>query len=91
MKKNKKFIKKIILFGIFIYISFVFVSQELDLSIYRRQYKDYEAQIQKESNIKEELALKKENIESDEYIEQLAREKLNLYMPNEKVYIDIGK
>lgn len=90
MKKNK-FVKKLLLFGALVYVCFVFVSQEADLSIYRKQHKEYEAQIQKELNIKEELALKKENISSDEYIEQLAREQLNLYMPNEKVFIDISK
>lgn len=90
MKKNK-LIKKILLFGVFSYVCFIFVSQESDLSIYRRQRKEYESQIQEELNIKEELAIKKENISSDEYIEQLAREQLNLYMPNEKVFIDISK
>ena len=33
----------------------------------------------------------KENINSDEYIEQIAREKLEMYYPNERVYIDIEK
>ena len=33
----------------------------------------------------------KENINSPEYIEEIAREKLNMYLPNERVYIDIGK
>ena len=28
---------------------------------------------------------------SNEYIEQIAREKLDMYLPNERVYIDIGK
>ena len=33
----------------------------------------------------------KNNINSNEYIEQIAREKLDMYLPNERVYIDIGK
>ena len=47
MKKNK-LIKKIILFGIFSYVCFIFISQESDLVIYRRQRKEYETQIQEE-------------------------------------------
>ena len=32
----------------------------------------------------------KDNIDTPEYIEQLAREKLDMYLPNERVYIDIN-
>ena len=39
----------------------------------------------------EKLNEMKENITSDEYIEQIAREKLGMYYPNERVYIDIEK
>ena len=30
----------------------------------------------------------KDNVNSQEYIEKIAREKLGMYMPNEKVYVD---
>ena len=39
---------------------------------------------------KEELAKKQEDVSSLEFIEQTAREKLDMYYPNEKVYIDNG-
>ena len=39
----------------------------------------------------EKLNETKNNINSNEYIEQIAREKLGMYLPNERVYIDIGK
>jgi len=39
---------------------------------------------------KESLVALKENASSLDYIEKIAREKLNMYKPNEKVYIDIG-
>ena len=38
----------------------------------------------------ETLANKKANINSKEYIEQVAREKLDMYLPNERIYIDKG-
>ena len=31
----------------------------------------------------------KKNINSEKYIEEIAREKLDMYLPNEKVFIDI--
>jgi len=33
----------------------------------------------------------KENVDSTEYIEEMAREKLDMYLPNERVYVDMGK
>ena len=39
---------------------------------------------------KEKLLETKSNINSKEYIAQVAREKLDMYYPNEKVYIDKG-
>ena len=42
-----------------------------------------------EQENKEELLETKNNINSLEYIEKIAREKLNMYLPNEKVYIDV--
>ena len=39
----------------------------------------------------EELVSTKDNVNSKEFIEQMAREKLDMYLPNERVYIDISK
>ena len=48
--------------------------------------------IMKECNkeYKEELANKKEEVNSLEFIEQTARERLDMYLPNERVYVDAG-
>ena len=43
-----------------------------------------------EKETKEELAKKKDDVNSLEFIEQTAREKLDMYYPNEKVYMDQG-
>ena len=37
---------------------------------------------------KKDLEQKKENTQSLEYIEQVAREKLGMYLQNERVYVD---
>lgn len=86
-----KLLKKLIFFGLLVYVCFVFVSQQSDLSTYTKQCKYYEEQITTEYKNKEELLKQKDNAESDEFIEKVAREKLNLYKPNEVVYIDISK
>ena len=37
------------------------------------------------------LIAKKNSVTSKEFIEEIARDKLDMYLPNERVYIDIGK
>ena len=47
----------------------------------------YLAKIEKKQN-RDELTKKKEDVNSLEFIEEMAREKLDMYHPNEKVFID---
>ena len=49
------------------------------------------SQIQDQQEYKNELADMEANINSDEYIEQIARDKLDMYLPNERVYVDANK
>jgi len=90
VKKNKRFIKNIILFGIISYVLFILVSQQKDLYTYKKQQVYYSQQIQEQEEEKAELLSEKENAESDEFVEKIAREKLNMYYPNERVYISIN-
>ena len=46
---------------------------------------------EKKQEYKNELADMEANINSDEYIEQIARDKLDMYLPNERVYVDANK
>lgn len=90
-KKIKlKKIEKIIIFLIFIYFIVSFVNQQKILNAYKKDTETLAAKKEEASTYKENLIATKENINSEEFIEQMAREKLNMYMPNEKVYIDIG-
>ena len=57
---------------------------------YENQNQKLTEQIAQEKESKEELAKKKEDVNSLEFIEQTAREKLDMYYPNEKVYMDQG-
>ena len=90
--KNIKFILKRVLFvAIAIYVIYTFFSQQKSLNIYKADAKRYLEQIAQEEERKEELNKTKANINSKDYIEEIARDKLNMYLPNEKVYIDINK
>ena len=87
----KKHYKKILFIFLAIYAISVFVSQQKMLNTYRADIENYEAKKQAETETKEELLAMKENLNSTEYIEKVAREKLGMYLPNERVYIDIAK
>lgn len=87
----KKNYKKILLIFVAIYAISVFASQQKMLNAYRADIKNYEEKKEEETQTKEELLAMKENLNSTEYIEKVAREKLGMYLPNERVYIDIAK
>ena len=89
--KNKSLLKNILLIGIIIYVVYTFFTQQKMLNAYQADQNRYSEQIAETKEQQEELKATKENINSKEYIEEVAREKLDMYLPNERVYIDIGK
>ena len=91
MKKNKKLYRNLIILGISVYFIFTIFSQQTTLSQYTEDAKELSQKIECEKEKKEELAKKKDDVNSLEFIEQTAREKLDMYYPNERVYIIQGK
>lgn len=87
----KKIYKKILILIVFIYFVFTLVSQQQTLNTYKTAEKQYSEQLDEAKETNEDLVNTKNNISSLNYIEELAREKLNMYLPNERVYVDIGK
>lgn len=86
--KNTKKIKKIVLIIILIYAIITFVKQQKILNAYNEQESNLKTQISEASEYQEKLNAEKENVNSPEYIESIAREKLGMYLPNERVYVD---
>lgn len=86
-----KKLKNIFVIAFIIYAITTFINQEKVLSSYKEQEEEVESQIEEAKEEQEELNLSKENVNSLEYIEQVAREKLNMYYPNEKIYVDNSK
>ena len=86
----KKFYKKLLLILILGYLIFTLINQQKVLNQYGENSKQLASKIEEQEAYKEELASEKENVNSKEFIEQMAREKLEMYYPNEKVYVDKG-
>ena len=89
MRKNKLHIKLIVL-AVSIYAIFTITNQQTALNRYEQESKELTTQIEEEKEYQTELANKKDNVSSLDFIEQMAREKLDMYYPNERVYIDRG-
>lgn len=87
MKILKKIYKKALFIIVGIYVVGIFISQQKTLNIYNKDVANYTEEKQLAEETREDLVSMKENVDSPEYIEQIAREKLNMYLPNERVYI----
>ena len=88
MKKIKKPYKKILLLIITINVLYTLIAQQKTLNAYSKEQETYLKQIEQEEANKETLLKTKESVNSTEYIENVAREKLGMYLPNERVYFD---
>ena len=93
MKKNH-FFRNCLIIVVLVW-SIVLIKQQLNIVQYKDEIKALSSKIevaeeelnQNKQNLEEE----KKNTNSLEYIEKLAREKLGMYLPNERVYIDSNK
>lgn len=83
--------KSIIFIFILLYAFITFISQQKTINSYKTEQAYYEEKIQEQKEYNQTLISTKENINSPEYIEQIAREKLDMYLPNERVFVQTNK
>lgn len=88
--KKKKLYKKLLIILVLVYAIFTLANQQKVLNQYSKNNKELASKIEEQQAYNDELVGKKENVDSKEFIEQMAREKLGMYYPNEKVYVDKG-
>ena len=90
MKKGK-LLRNAFLIALIIWIVML-IKQQLNISQYQDEIKELSSKIEVAENElnqnKQDLEQEKKNTDSLEYIEKLAREKLGMYLQNERVYID---
>ena len=92
--KKSKLLRNAFVIALIIWIVML-IKQQINISQYKDDIKDLSSKIEvaeKElDDNKQNLEQEKKNTDSLEYIEKLAREKLGMYLPNERVYIDSTK
>ena len=93
MKKNK-FLIPVFLIAIIVW-GVVLIRQQKNIIQYQKEIKELSTKI---NVAQDELDQNKQNLEeeinkanSPEYIEKVAREKLGMYLQNERVYVDSNK
>lgn len=80
-----------ILIIVTVYAVFTFVNQQSKLNSYNKDISYYKTQIEELETKKEELLAIQANVNSEDYIEEVARKNLDMYLPNEIVYVDASK
>ena len=88
MKRKVLIIVFCIIIGVYAIVSLI--NQQITLNRYKEEQAKLTEQIKEETAHKEELVAKKDNVNSEEFIEQTAREKLDMYLPTETVFVDAG-
>ena len=88
--KKKKLYKKLLILLVLVYALFTLINQQKVLNQYTENSKELSIKIEEQQAYNEKLAIEKDNVNSEEFIEQRAREMLEMYYPNEKIYVDKG-
>ncbi|MCT4604624.1 MAG: septum formation initiator family protein [Marinisporobacter sp.] len=89
--KSKNRIFRIVILIVFLYVSWIFIKQQMELKELKKQE---EALNNKILELKKEAAqLEEEKSLGDDpkFIEKVARERLKMVKPNEIIYIDANK
>lgn len=89
--KIKKLLRNGFIVALILYVSITFINQQKSLDAYKNEQAMLKDKIKAQKEYNQTLLATKENISSPEYIEELAREKLDMYLPNERVYVDMTK
>ena len=84
----KNFIYTTLFLALFGYASYTLVMQQKELNLLQDEKNEYASLCADEDMKYEKLMETKENLNSDNYIEEVAREKLGLVMPYEIIFVD---
>ncbi len=84
----KKLLKMVVLVALVMYSIVTFAKQETQFKKYDKDLQMYSSLIDEENLKHEQLTEIKNRISTDEYIEEVARDRLGLVKPNEIVFID---
>ena len=89
MKKKVNWPRVCMIFAFLVYAVYTFIRQEIAINNYEKEKLVYMEQINLAKQKHEEYKHYSEYVNTDEYIEKIAREKLGMLLPEERIYIEI--
>ena len=91
MKKRKvNWVKLCTILFLAVYATYTLIKQEIAINKYEKEKSFYMEQINLANKKHEEYKHYSEYVKSEEYIEKIAREKLGMLLPEERVYIAVN-
>lgn len=92
-KVNKKKFRMIhlVLIVFSVYFVYTLIEQQVQINKYDSQIEMYSADIKNKEELEEYYDKQKGAIQTDEYIENVARENLGYVKPYEKIFVDANK
>ncbi|NJD01055.1 MAG: septum formation initiator family protein [Ruminiclostridium sp.] len=90
-KRKKSRFGLVLLMVFFIYFAYTAAGQQEALYLKDAELKKVQSKIDEEAKENKKLKEEQQQLDSDEFVEKTAREKLGYVKKDERVYIDIGK
>ncbi|MCR4436477.1 MAG: septum formation initiator family protein [Clostridiales bacterium] len=90
-KRKKSKLGMIALIGVLAYFFYIMVGQQKLIYEKTVELNNIQEKIAEENRQNQELKKQKEMVNSDEYIEKIAREKLDMVKHGERVFVDVNK
>lgn len=92
MKKRKNFnVWTLLLIVTICYFGYTLYNQQSSIDVRKAEYARLQKEIHTENVKKQQLEKQKAQINTDEFAEKIAREKLGYVKDGEKIYIDTNK
>ncbi|MBE5040254.1 FtsB family cell division protein [Ructibacterium gallinarum] len=87
----RRFLTVLLVFGFAVYFVYIMIWQQVTISRKNKEINALEEKISAANQQTEELQQQLDHLNDPEYLEQIAREKLGLVRPNERVFVDANK
>ena len=91
VKKKVNPILKVLFILLIVYLSLNLVSQQQLIENKSSELAEVQAKIASEVKLSEDLQHEKEMLMSDESLERIARDKLGMVKPGERVFVDVNR
>jgi len=85
---QKKLVKFLIVFAVVFYTGWTLIAQQFQIEANKAKLSQVDNDIKNQEELQKQLSDKKAIVNTPEYMEKVAREKLDLAKPDEIIFID---